>query len=162
MRGGGGRRPPAGQHGPGARRARALRPVNTERAETRRHGDCFSRLARLGEARAPARPGFTCSAPAIGCRPPAFIPNAHVLPNARGLPNACGFLCARGFPFERNLPLRARRRRPERAPRTCSHTPLRGTAPPQDESPLRNHLERRRGARRDGVGRARRGAMVGT
>ena len=70
----------------------------------------FSKLASLGEARAPAHPGFTCSAPAIGCRPLAFILNAHVLPClrglpcARGLPNACGFPCARGFPFERNLP----------------------------------------------------------
>ena len=92
-----------------ARRTHAIRPVNTERAETRRRGDCFSRLARLGEARAPARPGFTCSAPAIGCRPPAFIPNAHVLPSLRGFPFESvlperGLPSARGFPFERNLP----------------------------------------------------------
>ena len=48
--------------------------------------------ARLGEGRAPARPRFACSAPAIGCRPPAFIPYA------RGVP------CAHDFPFERARP----------------------------------------------------------
>lgn len=43
----------------------------------------------------------------------------------------------------------ARRRRPGRAPRTCSRTPPRAAAPPRDEIPLRNNLERRRGAWRD-------------
>ena len=98
-------RPPVDARGdaPSGRSTRSARSA-------RRGGDCFSRLARLGEGRAPARPGFTCSAPAIGCRPPAFIPNAHVLPClrglpcARGLPNACGFPCARGLPFESALP----------------------------------------------------------
>ena len=35
--------------GDAGRRGRAIRPVNTERAEARRHGDCFSKLTRLGE-----------------------------------------------------------------------------------------------------------------
>ena len=46
----------------------------------------------------------------------------------------------------------ARRRRPGRAPRTCSRTPSRGAVPPRDEIPLRNNLERRRGAWRDAFG----------
>ena len=33
-------------NGPDTRGAHAIRPVNTERAEMRRHGDCFSKLAR--------------------------------------------------------------------------------------------------------------------
>ena len=48
--------------------------------------------------------------------------------------------------------LGARRRRPGRTPRTCSHTPSRGAVPPRDEIPLRNNLERRRGAWRDAFG----------
>ena len=48
--------------------------------------------------------------------------------------------------------LGARRRRPGRAPRTCSRTPSRGAVPPRDEIPLRNNLERRRGAWRDAFG----------
>ena len=37
---------------------------------------------------------------------------------------------------------RARRRRPGTAPRTCSRTPPRSAAPPQDEISLRNNLVR--------------------
>ena len=48
--------------------------------------------------------------------------------------------------------LGARRRRPGRAPRTCSRTPSRGAVPPRDEIPLRNNLERRRGAWCDAFG----------
>ncbi len=48
--------------------------------------------------------------------------------------------------------LGTRRRRPGRAPRTCSHTPSRGAVPPRDEIPLRNNLERRRGVWRDAFG----------
>ena len=45
-----------GRHRDAGRRGRAIRPVNTERAEVRRHGDCFSKLTRLGEgATSPAR-----------------------------------------------------------------------------------------------------------
>ena len=46
----------------------------------------------------------------------------------------------------------ARRRRPGRTPRTCSRTPSRGAVPPRDKIPLRNNLERRRGAWRDAFG----------
>ena len=46
----------------------------------------------------------------------------------------------------------ARHRRPGRTPRTCSRTPSRGAVPPRDEIPLRNNLERRRGAWRDAFG----------
>ena len=45
--------------------------------------------------------------------------------------------------------LGARHRRPGRTPRTCSRTPSRGAVPPRDEIPLRNNLERRRGAWRN-------------
>ena len=48
--------------------------------------------------------------------------------------------------------LGTRRRRPGRAPRTCSHTPSRGAVPPRDEISLRNNLERRRGVWRDAFG----------
>ena len=48
--------------------------------------------------------------------------------------------------------LGARRRRPGRTPRTCSHTPSRGAVPPRDKIPLRNNLERRRGAWCDAFG----------
>ena len=39
-------------------------------------------------------------------------------------------------------PRQARRRRPGRAPRTCSRTPPRAAAPPRDEISLRNNLVR--------------------
>ena len=103
--------------------------------------------ARLGEGRAPARPRFACSAPAIGCRPPAFIPYAHVLQPAR-LPFRArspqrARLPQRTCPPQRKRPpLQARRRRPGTAPRTCSRTPPRAAAPPRDEIPLRNNPAR--------------------
>ena len=48
--------------------------------------------------------------------------------------------------------LGTRHRRPGRTPRTCLRTPSRGAVPPRDEIPLRNNLERRRGAWRDAFG----------
>ena len=96
---------------------------------------------RLGEGRAPARPGFACPAPAIGCRVPAFIPYAHVLQPAR-LPFRAHSPQRTRPPQRKRPPLQARRRRPGTAPRTSSRTPPRAAAPPRDEIPVRNNLVR--------------------
>ena len=94
---------------------------------------------RLGEGRAPARPGFACPAPAIGCRVPAFIPYAHVLQPAR-LPLRARSPQRTRPPQRKRPPRQARRRRPGTAPRTSSRTPPQSAAPPQAEIPLRNNL----------------------
>ncbi len=63
----------------------------------------------------------------------------HRMPSARPLPQHAQFS------------LQARRRRPGRAPRTCSRTPPQAVASPQDEISLRNNLAGgRRGARHAG------------
>ena len=63
----------------------------------------------------------------------------HRMPSARPLPQHAQFS------------LQARRRRPGRAPRTCSRTPPQAVAAPQDEISPRNNLAGgRRGARRAG------------
>ena len=94
---------------------------------------------RLGEGRAPARPGFACPAPAIGCRPPPSSPT-RTFSNLRGFPCAHVLPQRTRPPQRKRLPRQARHRRPGRAPHTSSRTPPQSAAPPQVEIPLRNNL----------------------
>ena len=101
----------------------------------------LSRMAPAREVPAPppARGVRTCLAHDFTSERPYTSRPRHRVPSARPLPQHAQFS------------LQARRRRPGRAPRTCSRTPPQAVASPQDEISLRNNLAGgRRGARRAG------------
>ena len=75
-------------------------------------------------------------------RPYMFRPR-HRMPSPHPLPQCAQPPFRMRPPFHAPSPLRARRRRPGAASRTCSRTPPRSAAPPQDEISLRNNLFRR-------------------
>ena len=76
-------------------------------------------------------------------RPRHRMPSPHPLPQCAQPPLRTRLPFRMRPPFHAPSPLRARRRRPGAAPRTCSSTPPRSAAPPQDEISLRNNLFRR-------------------
>ena len=76
-------------------------------------------------------------------RPRHRMPSPHPLPQCAQPPLRTRLPFRTRPPFHAPSPLRARRRRPGAAARTCSRTPPRSAAPPQDEISLRNNLFRR-------------------
>ena len=74
-------------------------------------------------------------------RPRHRMPSPRPLPQCAQPPLRMRLPFRTHPPFRAPSPLRARHRRPRAAARTCSRTPPRSAAPPQDEISLRNNLE---------------------